>query len=137
MSLPQVPLLTLLRAKFVRHEDRKQNCHRYPQLSYPEVYILDGGYSSFFESHRTRCVPQSYLRMDAKEHERSCERGLNKLRQRSKLNRAQTFAFGQHDTQMEDSPTAIGRSKSGGVLTLGDDSPNVGRIGATRRMASY
>lgn len=130
--------LTHYRAKFVRHEDRKLNCHRYPLLTYPEVYILDGGYSSFYESHRTRCFPQNYLRMDAKEHENACERGMNKLRQRSKLNRAQTFAFGQQSCQMEDSPTAVGRSKSGGVITLRDDSSfNVGRIGATRRMASY
>ena len=126
------------RAKFVRHEDRKVNAYRYPKLTYPEVYILDGGYSSFYESHRIRCIPQNYLRMDAKEHENACERGMNKLRQRSKLNRAQTFAFGQQSCQMEDSPTAVGRSKSGNALTLGcDDSFTIGRIGATRRMASY
>jgi muramoyltetrapeptide carboxypeptidase LdcA involved in peptidoglycan recycling len=75
--------------------------------------------------------------MDAKEHEQSCERGLNKLRQRTKLNRAQTFAFGQHSCQMEDSPTAVSRSRSGGIFTLSDTSFNAGRIGASRRMASY
>ncbi|OAL52086.1 Rhodanese-like protein [Pyrenochaeta sp. DS3sAY3a] len=127
-----------LMAKFVRSQDRKENAHQYPQLSFPEVYILDGGYSSFYHSHATRCYPQNYLRMDAKEHEQSCERGLNKLKQRTKLNRAQTFAFGQHSCQMEDSPTAVGRTRSGsGIFTLGNDSLNVGRIGATRRMASY
>jgi hypothetical protein len=130
--------LTNPRAKFVRSQDRKENAHRYPALHYPEVYILDGGYSSFYHTNSTRCFPQNYLRMDAKEHEQSCERGLNKLRQRSKLNRAHTFAIGQHSCQMEDSPTALGRSKSGGnIFMLGDDSPNVGRIGASRRMASY
>ncbi|KAH6644016.1 hypothetical protein C7974DRAFT_12677 [Boeremia exigua] len=126
-----------LMAKFVRSQDRKENAHRYPALHYPEVYILDGGYSSFYHSNSTRCFPQNYLRMDAKEHEQSCERGLNKLRQRSKLNRAHTFAIGQHSCQMEDSPTSLSRSKSGGnIFMLGDDSP-VGRIGASRRMASY
>jgi hypothetical protein len=127
--------LTFSRAKFVRSQDRKENVHRYPLLSFPEVYILDGGYSSFYHAHSTRCFPQNYLRMDAKEHEQSCERGLNKLRQRTKLNRAATFAFGQHSCQMEDSPTAVGRSRSGGIFTLGDDFS--GRIGASRRMASY
>jgi hypothetical protein len=121
----------------VRHEDRKVNAFRYPQLHYPEVYILDGGYSSFYESHRIRCFPQNYLKMDAKEHENACERGMNKLRQRTKLNRAQTFAFGQQSSQIEDSPTAIGRSRSSGILTLGgcDDAFTMGRTG--RRMASY
>lgn len=122
----------------MRSQDRRENQHQYPFLSFPEVYILDGGYSSFYHSHSTRCFPQNYLRMDAKEHEQSCERGLNRLKQRTKLNRAQTFAFGQHSCQMEDSPTAVGRSRSGsGVFTLGDDSLNLGRLGATRRMASY
>lgn len=126
-----------LMAKFVRSQDRKENAHQYPYLSFPEVYILDGGYSSFYYAHATRCFPQNYLRMDAKEHEQSCERGLNKLKQRQKLSRAQTFAFGQV-SQMEDSPTAAGRSKSGtNIFTLGDESLNIGRIGATRRMASY
>jgi len=130
-------ILIPARAKFLRNEDRRINAHRYPQLTYPEVYILDGGYSAFYESHRGRCYPQDWVRMDAEEHQASCERGMNRLRQRSKLNRAQTFAFGQQSCQMEDSPTAVGRSRSGGILTLGDDLLHAGRIGATRRMASY
>ncbi|KAF2876800.1 hypothetical protein BDV95DRAFT_602760 [Massariosphaeria phaeospora] len=127
-----------LMAKFVRHEDRKLNSYRYPLLTYPEVYILDGGYSSFYGSHRTRCFPQNYLKMDAEGHKNACERGMNKLRQRTKLSRAQTFAFGQQSCEMEDSPTAVGRTKSGGILTLGcDDTFTLGRIGGSRRMASY
>ncbi|KAJ4303540.1 m-phase inducer phosphatase [Kalmusia sp. IMI 367209] len=126
-----------LMAKFLREEDRKINAHRYPQLTYPEVYILDGGYSAFYESHRDLCYPQCWVKMNAEEHQASCERGMAKVRQRSKLNRAQTFAFGQQSCQMEDSPTAVARSRSGGVMTLGDDIFNVGRIGASRRMASY
>lgn len=124
----------------MRQEDRKFNALRYPQLHFPEVYILDGGYSAFYESHRDRCYPQNYLRMDSKEHESACERGMHKLklRQRSKLNRAQTFAFGQGSCQMEDSPTGVGRSKSGSVLSLGgDDAFNLGRLCVNRRMASY
>ncbi|KAF1942509.1 Rhodanese-like protein [Clathrospora elynae] len=127
-----------LMAKFVRSQDRKENVHRYPLLSFPEVYILDGGYSAFYHANSTRCFPQNYLRMDAKEHEQSCERGLNKLKQRAKLNRAQTFAFGEQSCQMEDSPTAVGRAKSGNNLfTLGSDALDFGRISASRRMASY
>lgn len=128
------------RAKFVRSQDRRENAHQYPHLSFPEVYILDGGYSSFYHAHATRCYPQNYLRMDAKEHEQSCERGLNKLKfkSRAKLNRATTFTFGQH-CQMEDSPTAMGRTRSGNNLfTLGNDSLEIGRVNAaSRRMASY
>lgn len=69
------------------------------------MYILDGGYSSFYADHGSRCFPQNYVEMDSKEHEFACERGLGKVKARSKLVRAQTFAFGQ-PMEMEDSPTA-------------------------------
>lgn len=99
-------------AKYIRHHDRAANVDSYPHLTYPDMYILEGGYSSFFAAHRSLCFPQNYVEMSAKEHEFACERGLGKVKQRSKLNRAQTFAFGQHSPQMEDSPT--GRCQLGG-----------------------
>ena len=102
-----------LMAKFIRNKDRAVNVERYPGLTYPEMYILDGGYSSFFRDHRARCDPQNYVEMDAKEHTAACERGMGKVKhaQRSKLMRAQTFAFGQHSPALNSSPTAMGRSR--------------------------
>jgi len=84
-----------LMAKFIRQRDRAYNQERYPKLSFPEMYILDGGYSSFFKSYSARCFPQSYVEMDAKEHEGACELGMAKVKRRAKLNRSQTYAFGQ------------------------------------------
>ncbi|KIV93169.1 hypothetical protein, variant [Exophiala mesophila] len=100
-----------LMAKFIRNKDRTVNADRYPALTYPEAYILDGGYSTFFKDHQDRCYPQNYVEMDAKEHVLDCERGLGKVKQRSKLVRAQTFAFGQHSPSIDSSPTAMGRSR--------------------------
>jgi len=98
-------------ARHVRKLDRATNAEQYPKLTYPEVYILDGGYSNFFAQHRSRCFPQNYVEMDAKEHANTCEREMGRLRQsRTKLSRAQTFAFGQG--QVDDSPTAPSRSKA-------------------------
>ena len=97
-------------AKFIRNKDRAINADRYPNLTYPELYILDGGYSSFFRDYRPRCFPQNYVEMEAKEHAQACERGLGKVKQRSKLVRAQTFAFGQHSPSMDSSPTAACRA---------------------------
>ncbi|KAL8873594.1 MAG: hypothetical protein Q9174_000960 [Haloplaca sp. 1 TL-2023] len=127
-------------AKFLRQRDRAVNAHRYPLLTYPEVYILDGGYSSFFHEHRYRCSPQNYVEMGAKEHASACERGLGRIKQqRIKLCRAQTFAFGQHEQPLEDSPTACGRQNN--PLSLGMDismdySFEAKRM-LSRRMASY
>ncbi|KAF2835182.1 Rhodanese-like protein [Patellaria atrata CBS 101060] len=104
-------------ARFIRHKDRSVNQLEYPKLSFPEVYILDGGYRRFFEENSVRCFPQNYVEMDAKEYEHECERGMGKLRQRTKLSRAQTFAFGQ-GSEMEDSPTAVGRSAPSSLLPM-------------------
>ncbi|OJJ45415.1 hypothetical protein ASPZODRAFT_589402 [Penicilliopsis zonata CBS 506.65] len=127
-------------AKYIRHRDRAVNVDHYPQLSYPEMYILDGGYSAFFAEHRSLCFPQNYVEMNAKEHEFACERGLGKVKQRSKLNRAQTFAFGQHSPQMEDSPTGRCRNNASERNRFLDSpfaaSPASNRFSG-RRMLSY
>lgn len=125
--------LIISRAEHIRRQDRRVNEALYPKLTYPEVYILDGGYHSFFKNHHTRCFPQSYVEMDAQGHEATCEREMEKLRRRGKLNRAVTYAFGQSDLPMEDSPTAVGRTASFDASRRPLD-PN--RV-FNRRMASY
>ncbi len=134
-------------ARYVRKQDRDSNADQYPKLTYPEVYILEGGYSTFFTRHRDRCFPQNYVEMDDKEHVNTCEREMGRFQQRrSKLSRAQTFAFGQGG--IDDSPTAPNRSRSTGsnmMMTLGTDlmmtgmgSPMLGYDRShARRMVSY
>lgn len=127
-----------LMAKYIRHRDRAVNVDSYPNLTYPDMYILAGGYSAFFASYRSMCFPQNYVEMSAKEHEFACERGLGKVKQRSKLSRAQTFAFGQRSPHMEDSPTGRCRNNQS---EQDNDSPLGDHPGSTRfpsrRMLSY
>jgi M-phase inducer tyrosine phosphatase len=104
-------------ASYIRCQDRNANTHQYPKLTYPEVYILSGGYSSFFNDHKERCYPQNYVEMKDKQHYNACEKGLGRLKQpRNKLSRAQTFAFGQRE--LEESPTASGRQCSDLVISM-------------------
>ena len=35
----------------------------YPHLHYPEIYILEGGYSQFFKTHAQLCDPKNYVEM--------------------------------------------------------------------------
>ena len=78
--------------------------------------------------------------MDAKEHANACERGLGRIKQqRGKLSRAQTFAFGQHGEQMDDSPTASGRQCNSAMSGMGiaaHDGSISGRM-QSRRMVSF
>ncbi|EMC95648.1 hypothetical protein BAUCODRAFT_71110 [Baudoinia panamericana UAMH 10762] len=130
-----------LTAKFVRSHDRNVNAACYPKLTYPEMYVLDGGYSKFFANHRAKCFPQNYVEMNDQRHEQDCERGMAKVKGRQKLFRAQTFAFGQnaHDG-MDASPTASGRSMGArshsSFAVRADISEGVSQS-FSRRMASY
>ncbi|KAI0964752.1 rhodanese-like domain-containing protein [Xylaria arbuscula] len=128
-------------ARHIRSEDRTINAEFYPRLNYPEVYILEGGYSDFFQRQRARCYPQAYVEMNAQEHANTCERELGKLQQKRKgLGRANTFAFGaHHEPMMFDSPTAPGRAAAqlSPNLMIGN-SPILGDYRSpARRMASY
>lgn len=127
-----------LMARHVRSEDRTANAEQYPKLTYPEVYILDGGYSAFFAEHRSRCFPPEYVEMSDAKHQRTCEREMGRLKQRKGFGRAQTFAFGQREPCGGlDSPTAPNRPSSRHApLGMLGDSPMAERS-QTRRMASY
>ena len=102
-----------LMAKHIRNKDRTVNAESYPRLTYPEAYILDGGYSAFYKDHSNRCYPQNYVEMNAQEYADACEAGMGKVKQqqRAKLNRAQTFAYGQHSPPVDSSPTAMFRQR--------------------------
>ncbi|KAI0148210.1 Rhodanese-like protein [Hypoxylon sp. NC0597] len=127
-------------ARHIRASDRMVNAEFYPKLTYPEVYILEGGYSEFFVEHRDRCHPQAYVAMGAEEHANTCEREMGKLQQKRKgLGRAKTFAFGHRDSMVDASPTAPSRrhEHDSPIMMIGN-SPILGNSRSpARRMASY
>jgi len=57
-------------AKRVRNRDRKRN--EYPRLDFPEIYVLEGGYRSFFEEFPQICTPSNYIQMDDKRYKNEC-----------------------------------------------------------------
>lgn len=52
----------------IREKDRAINKHSYPNLHYPEMYLLEGGYKSFFESFDSLCEPKQYVQMLDNKH---------------------------------------------------------------------
>lgn len=81
--------------RFMRNHDRDAN--QYPTLSYPEIYLLEGGYSAFFRQHPTLCQPQGYVPMlhpDYQEQLRlmsSKRRGIQEERAKNKMMCLQNF----------------------------------------------
>lgn len=128
-----------LMARHVRSEDRTANAEHYPRLTYPEVYILDGGYSAFFLDHRARCFPPEYVEMSDAKHQRTCEREMGRLKARKGFSRAQTFAFGSREHCVNDSPTGPSRpsSRQAAPIAMIGNSPILGERSHARRMASY
>ncbi|KAM9387174.1 M-phase inducer phosphatase 1 [Phaethornis superciliosus] len=64
--------------RFVRERDRLGN--EYPNLHYPELYVLKGGYRDFFLRCRSFCEPQSYRPM----HHEDFKEDLKKFRTKSR-----------------------------------------------------
>uniref|UniRef100_A0A1B6JLV5 protein-tyrosine-phosphatase n=1 Tax=Homalodisca liturata TaxID=320908 RepID=A0A1B6JLV5_9HEMI len=48
-------------SRFLRSKDRENNA--YPALHHPEVYLLEGGYKAFFNTHSELCEPCAYRKM--------------------------------------------------------------------------
>uniref|UniRef100_T1GQS4 protein-tyrosine-phosphatase n=1 Tax=Megaselia scalaris TaxID=36166 RepID=T1GQS4_MEGSC len=46
-------------SRFLRNFDR--NANEYPNLQFPEIYLLHNGYKEFFKHHPNLCDPVSYL----------------------------------------------------------------------------
>jgi hypothetical protein len=49
--------------KRVRASDRRLNEPNYPDLYYPEMYLLEGGYKQFFKDYPELCDPHGYVEM--------------------------------------------------------------------------
>ncbi len=79
-------------AKHLRSRDRLLNNNAYPKIFYPEVYILEGGYSGFYHSRPERCDPQGYVPMDDPRH---FERRASDLHDFRKFSRTRSFTYGE------------------------------------------
>lgn len=70
--------------RLLREKDRQLN--KYPELMYPELYLLDGGYREFYKKYKEHCIPQAYKPMKSRNH-RDEMRDLRKRRKVLNINR--------------------------------------------------
>ncbi|KAG8977985.1 cell division cycle- protein, partial [Tulasnella sp. 427] len=122
-------------AKHLRAQDRKR-CHEaYPRVHYPEVYILQGGYKSFWESHPHRCG--GYTEMDDPNHVEARREKIDTMR---KWERTRSYTYGERTAAI----TALGNKAAASApeglpqrLTSGDSTSSLSKAasGAPRRAA--
>ncbi|CAM1503441.1 Fc.00g082170.m01.CDS01 [Cosmosporella sp. VM-42] len=68
-------------ASYVRSRDRDRNMESYPKLTFPDIYVLEGGFSGFFGQYPDQCKPRGYVSMSDPAHQEACRRGMAELRQ--------------------------------------------------------
>eukprot|EP01122_Echinamoeba_exundans_P004968 TRINITY_DN15167_c0_g1_i1.p1 TRINITY_DN15167_c0_g1~~TRINITY_DN15167_c0_g1_i1.p1 ORF type:complete len:504 (-),score=57.18 TRINITY_DN15167_c0_g1_i1:118-1629(-) len=92
----------------LRNADRHQNHVHYPELCYPDIYLLDGGYKSFFESCKEYCNPCAYLPMKDAAHKGECIAIRKEHKQQLLRTRSNSFHGGfvrsRHQAQGRVSP---------------------------------
>lgn len=62
--------------KYTREKDRDCNMKAYPNLYYPEVYILHGGYKHFYLTYPQHCSPCNYILMVDERFEDECNKWM-------------------------------------------------------------
>ncbi|KAG8819614.1 cell division cycle- protein [Serendipita sp. 401] len=85
-------------AKHFRAKDRAKNAHVYPKLHYPELYILEGGYCSYYSAYPETCEPRGYVQMDAPQHSHARAADLDQFR---RWNRTRSYTFGDNQSQSQ------------------------------------
>lgn len=71
-------------ASHLRNCDRMINYDNYPDLYYPDILILDGGYKGFFDEYPNLCFPRKYVGMDSSENLTSRDQEMERFRNDSK-----------------------------------------------------
>ncbi|OWB67061.1 hypothetical protein B5S33_g4325 [[Candida] boidinii] len=81
-------------ANSLRAWDRSLNKDNYPNLHYPDIVILEGGYKKFFEKYgESHCFPKRYIAMDHPGFKEVRDREMDKFKRDSdiKLTRKSSF----------------------------------------------
>ncbi|WFD36037.1 protein-tyrosine-phosphatase [Malassezia cuniculi] len=104
----------------LRQADRAL-AHDYPNCHFPDIYILEGGYSNFFAKHPEYCEPRAYIQMDDPRFMRHRSEELTGFRKQFTRNRS--FAYGD------------GRIATAAAATIANSRLASGRLSVSRTLA--
>jgi rhodanese-related sulfurtransferase len=93
-------------SRLFREWDRKAST--WPDLHFPEVYLLAGGYKSFFEQFPARCLPRAYVPMRAEQFRHELLQKKHSLQQFESESRSRSKSISRE--KLKRSSTWQGRS---------------------------
>ncbi|CAG7845963.1 SubName: Full=Related to tyrosine phosphatase-Cryptococcus neoformans var. neoformans {ECO:0000313/EMBL:CCA71084.1} [Serendipita indica DSM 11827] len=96
-------------AKHFRAKDRSKNAQHYPKLHYPELYILEGGYCSYYSAYPETCEPRGYVQMDAPQFSHARAADLGQFR---KWSRVRSYTYGDNQPQPPQPKIGLGITTS-------------------------
>ncbi|KAH8117589.1 hypothetical protein DFH11DRAFT_1030376 [Phellopilus nigrolimitatus] len=99
-------------AKHLRSKDRAMNNHNYPRIHYPEVYILKGGYSQYYQESAIFSEPRGYVRMDDPQFASDRRQDLDQFRTKTRFGRTRSYAYGEASKASSSSQQSHHRSSS-------------------------
>ncbi len=114
-------------ARFVRERDRHVHINSYPELHYPEIYILEKGYKEFFSHYPELCEPRAYVPMVEKEYKTECTAGLKAMRRSGSARSRATSVSGvqlfakdkdRDSDENSDDSNSNSNSNTGGVVQM-------------------
>jgi hypothetical protein len=70
---------------FARFRELERTLHDYPELCFPESYVLFGGYNAFYSIFANLCVGQGYIRMSDTRWTQECTVGLKQRKEEKRL----------------------------------------------------
>lgn len=101
------------------------NNHVYPKIHYPELYILNGGYSQFYKELSAHCEPCAYVTMDDPAYISDRREDLGQFR-KARFGRTKSYAYGDAAAKALSKPgqaSQLGKPQrntapSGGITSL-------------------
>ena len=78
----------------------------YPNIHYPEVYILEGGYCQYFKHAGTRCQPPAYVPMDDPRFVVSRNEDMDQFR-KAKFGRYKSYTYGDRKSLYSQQPSRV------------------------------
>lgn len=105
-----------IKADQLRYFDRSISGDFYPNLYYPNVLVLEGGYKDYYESERKLHKTLSYIEMDHPLYKDERDRNMNLLRRENSLSRVNSRSSSCLSLSRKNSHSSIKSMNSSNLL---------------------